>query len=148
MKNRIMAGIAVLGLAAGLTACANPSLDDTEQQEGAASIVESVQKDDKIAEMLPQQYVDAGGFTVSINTDVEPIKFIDSNGEIAGLNPDLLRSAARVLGTEAKFEEGTFDGMVPGLEAKRFDVIASVADFVERQTKIDFGTAAQLGDSL
>ncbi|MHC6229195.1 transporter substrate-binding domain-containing protein [Arthrobacter sp. MMS24-T111] len=55
-----------------------------------------------------------------------------------GPEPQLLRAAAKVLGTEAQFQEGTFDAMVPGLEAKRYDAIASVADFVERQTRIDF----------
>ncbi|MCJ1702096.1 ABC transporter substrate-binding protein [Rathayibacter festucae] len=127
-----------MALLIGLTACANPTTDDGGQQSDAADIVASVEKDDSIAEMLPEKYTEAGGFTVSINTDVEPIKFKDSDGEIAGLNPDLLRAAARVLGTKAQFEEGSFDALVPGLEANRFDVIASVADFVERQGKIDF----------
>ncbi|QOI65810.1 transporter substrate-binding domain-containing protein (plasmid) [Arthrobacter sp. TES] len=101
-------------------------------------ILASVQKDDAIAAMLPDEIRQKGGFTVSINADVAPVKFIDGDGKITGLNPDLLRAAAKVLGTEAQFQEGTFDAMVPGLEAKRYDAIASVADFVERQKKIDF----------
>lgn len=123
----------------GLSGCANPTNEaDAGQQTGSTDIVEAVQQDETIAAMLPEYVTEKGGFTASINADVEPIKFIDSSGEFAGLNPDLLRSAARVLGTEVIFEEGTFDAMVPGLEAKRFDAIASVADFVERQTHIDF----------
>ncbi|WP_223623982.1 ABC transporter substrate-binding protein [Microbacterium sp. EST19A] len=136
MKRMIVSTVGVAALVLGMAACANPEIDGEGQQSDAADIVASVEKNDEIAALLPEQYKD--GFSISINADVEPVKFIDSDGEIAGLNPDLLRAAARVLGTEAKFEEGTFDGLMPGLEAKRFDVIASVADFVERQTHIDF----------
>ncbi|WP_022888141.1 ABC transporter substrate-binding protein [Agromyces italicus] len=136
MNRIIVSTVGVAALVLGLAACANPEIESKGQQTEAADIVASVEKDNEIAALLPEEY--AEGFTISINTDVEPIKFVDSDGNIAGLNPDLLRAAARVLGTEAEFEEGTFDGLMPGLEAKRFDVIASVADFVERQTYIDF----------
>ena len=136
-KVAIFALTAMVGLI-GLSGCANPTDDDGGQQTGSGDIVASVQKDDTIAAMLPKEISDQGGFTASINADVAPIKFIDSDGEITGLNPELLRAAARVLGTEVKFQEGTFDAMVPGLEAKRYDAIASVADFVERQKNIDF----------
>ncbi|MBO0982144.1 ABC transporter substrate-binding protein [Microbacterium sp. SD291] len=136
MKRIIVATVSVAALVLGMAGCANPEIESEGQQTEAADIVASVEKNDEIAALLPEEFAD--GFTISINTDVEPIKFVDSDGNIAGLNPDLLRAAARVLGTEAEFEEGTFDGLMPGLEAKRFDVIASVADFVERQTYIDF----------
>lgn len=122
----------------GISACANPEIEGSSDQGESQSLIASVEKDDKIAAMLPETYRKQGGFTVSINPDVEPIKFIDSDGEISGVNPDLLRAAGRVLDTEVRFQQGTFDGMVPGLEAKRFDAIGSVADFVERQTHIDF----------
>lgn len=136
MKRMIVSTVGIAALVLGMAGCANPEIASEGQQSEAADLVASVEKNDEIAAMLPEEF--QSGFSISINTDVEPIKFIDSDGNIAGLNPDLLRAAARVLGTEAEFEEGTFDGLMPGLEAKRFDVIASVADFVERQTYIDF----------
>lgn len=122
----------------GVSACANPTDSGKAQQQGGADIVASVQQDNDIAATLPDDVKASGRITVSINPDVEPIKFLDANGKISGLNPDLLRAAAKVLGIEAEFHEGTFDSMVPGLEAKRYNVIASVGDFVERQKKIDF----------
>lgn len=149
----ILALSTMVGLLA-VSACANPTVDDGGQQAGSADIVASVQKDDTIAGMLPEETKKNGRIVVSINADVEPVKFIDSDGKISGLNPDLLRAAGKVLGTEIDLQEGTFDGMVPGLEAKRYDAIASIADFVERQTKIDFidylknGTAVMADKSL
>lgn len=138
MKRTLIAASTTLLMLLGVSACANPEIEGGSDQAESQSLVADVQKDDSIAAMLPEKYREQGGFTVSINPDVEPIKFIDSEGEISGVNPDLLRAAGRVLDTEVKFQQGTFDGMVPGLEAKRFDAIGSVADFVERQTHIDF----------
>lgn len=122
-----------------ISACANPGGEGEQAKlEGSKAIVESVQKDESVAKMLPTEMRDRGQFVVSINANIEPVKFIDENGEISGVSPDLLRAAGRVLGVEAVMQEGTFDAMIPGLQAKRFDVIASIADFVERQTYVDF----------
>jgi polar amino acid transport system substrate-binding protein len=149
MKRRL----AVLALASvagilGMSACANPTDNVGAQQSGSTDILAAVQKDDTIAAMLPEEIRQKGGFTISINADVAPVKFVDGDGKITGLNPELLRAAAKVLGTEAEFQEGTFDAMVPGLEAKRYDAIASVADFVERQTRIDFTDYLKNGTAI
>lgn len=138
MKRYITAGIcAAMGLL-GASACANPSDGSDQAVGGNKDLVAEVTKDDAIAAKLPEQIRQKGGFTASINPEVAPIKFVDSNGKIQGLNPDLLRAAAKVLDTQVTFQKGTFDAMVPGLESKRYDVIASMGDFVERQKKIDF----------
>ncbi|MFG1921032.1 ABC transporter substrate-binding protein [Cryptosporangium sp. NPDC048952] len=130
-----------------LSACANPTTG-SQQQAGAADIVGSVKKDEAIAALVPERIKNQGHFTVSINPDVTPIKFVDDEGKIAGLNPDLLRAAGKIMGVEVRFQQGTFDAMVPGLESKRYDAIASIADFVERQTKIDFIDYLQNGTAV
>lgn len=131
-----MAGATSLVL---LGACANPSLTSDDDRDAISQeIVESVSKDDTTAAMLPDAIKNKGSFVVSINANLEPIKYVNSDGVISGLNPDLLRAAGRILGTEAIFQEGPFDGFIPGLQAGRFDAIASIADFVERQTYVDF----------
>ncbi|MCH1881932.1 ABC transporter substrate-binding protein [Agrococcus sp. ARC_14] len=138
MKRKFAGAIAGLALVGLLGGCANPSIDGASGPAAEDDIVAAVQTVEEIAAMVPAEYRERGGFTISINADVEPIKFVDDEGNIAGFNPDLLRAAARVLDLQPEFQEGTFDAMVPGLEAQRFDAIASVADFVERQTHIDF----------
>lgn len=148
MQRLVITALSSVVCLMGISACANPSEDGGTKPTGSADLVASVTKDDAVAAKLPQTIKQKGGFTASINPDVAPIKFIDTDGQIAGLNPDLLRAAAKVLGTEVKFQEGTFDAMVPGLESKRYDVIASVADFVERQKKIDFIDYLQTGTAI
>lgn len=147
MKRSLAVAISTAVVLVGLTACSNPELDDTEQQAGSDDVVTSVEKDDAIAAMLPESY-QGGSFTAAINANVPPVKFVDDAGEINGLNPELLRAAARVMGVEVTFQEATFDSLVPGLESKRFDVIASVGDYVERQTNIDFIDYLQNGTAI
>ncbi|WP_166979223.1 ABC transporter substrate-binding protein [Paramicrobacterium fandaimingii] len=147
MKRSLAIALSAAAVLMGLTACANPELDDTEQQSGSQDVVTTVEKDDEIAAMLPDSYKDEG-FTAAINANIPPVKFVDDSGDITGLNPELLRAAARVLGIDVSFKEVTFDALVPGLESKRYDVIASVGDYVERQAHIDFIDYLQNGTAI
>ncbi len=107
-----------------------------------------VSKDSKIAAMVPGSMRGRGSFTASINPDVAPVKFVDDKGHIAGLVPDLLQDAATTMGLKLDLQQGNFDAMVPGLEAERFDVIASIGDYKERRGKIDFIDYLQSGTAI
>lgn len=149
MKARF--GITLLtaaALAASMTACANPenSGANTKSKDVGKSI--EVSKDKKVASMVPEKFRKRGSFTASINPDVAPVKFTDSDGKIVGLVPDLLNDAAKVMGLKLDLQKGQFDAMVPGLESKRFDVVASIGDFKERQKKIDFIDYLQTGTAI
>lgn len=148
MKRTTTAALTAIVFIVGLSGCSNPedSASGKEQDRDSQAILAEVEKDENIAAMLPEEF--AGGFSAGINADFAPIKFVDADGEIIGVNPDLLRGAAKVLGTEVEFQEGTFDSMVPGLEAKRFDVVASIGDFVERQERIDFIDYMKAGTAI
>lgn len=145
---RIVTAAVTAAVLVGLTACANPTDEAGKPRTASADVIDSVQRDDKVAAMLPKQIQERGSFTVSINTDVAPLKFLDSDGKITGLNPELLRSAARVLGVEVQFQQVSFDALMPGLQAKQADAIGTVSDFVERQKTIDFIDYLASGSAL
>jgi polar amino acid transport system substrate-binding protein len=128
--------VAGASLLAGMAACSNPA-GGASVPANSADASENI-KDDAIAEMVPADIRQKGSFTVSINPDIAPIKFVDTNGQLAGLVPDLLTAAATVMDLDVNLEKGTFDAMIPGIEAKRFEVIGSINDFKERQKTIDF----------
>lgn len=149
MKLRI--GIAFLTaatLAASMAACANPEDAGTNTKSADVGKSVKVTKDSKIAAMVPEKFRKRGSFTASINPDVAPVKFTNSNGKLVGLVPDLLNDAATVMGLKLNLQKGQFDAMVPGLESKRFDVVASIGDFKERQKKIDFIDYLQTGTAI
>jgi polar amino acid transport system substrate-binding protein len=153
MRSTAVAALAVIG-AVALAGCSDPS--DDGRTVGSASgpgaksakIVARVAKDQRIAAMLPPAVAKRGTVTAAINPDVAPVKYIDDSGKITGVSPDLLRAAGRLLGITVSFQKTSFDAQVPGLEAKRFDLIAAAGDFVERQTHVDFIDFLQGGTAI
>lgn len=143
-KHLSMCGLALAAIMS-MSACSNPggggatngasSADSAPKSELAQRTYET---DSEVASMVPEEYQERGSFTVSINPDVPPVKFVNTAGEITGFAPDLLRAAGQVMGLEVDMQKGSFDSMVPGLESKRFDVIGSIGDYEERRTNIDF----------
>lgn len=147
-------GMAVsAGLLLSLAACANPTASgETEGAQGPtdspSADVTELSVNDEVAAMVPEEIRDRGTFTVSINPDIAPIKYVDDEGNLAGLVPELLTHAGEVMDVEVTLEKGTFDGMIPGIEAGRFDVIGSINDFEERQGTIDFIDYLQTGTAI
>lgn len=145
---RGFAFLAGIGLLSTFSACANPTQSGSEvNSNDVGPAVENVASED-IAAMVPEELRDRGSFTVAINPDIAPVKFLDDTGEVAGLNPELLEAAGVLMDLDVEFQNTTFDALVPGLEAERFDVIASIGDFEERQEKIDFINYLTTGSAL
>lgn len=141
---------ATMLLAAGgvlLAGCANP----TDPMTGDPSRFPAqpvVERDEALAATVPASTREAGRIVVAMNSGIPPIKFRDSNGEVAGFNPQLIQAAAALLGLEVEYVEVPFDALIPGLESRRFDVFASAGDFVERRERTDFIDYLNYGAAL
>ena len=90
--------------------------------------------------------------TLDIGSDIAyaPIEFLDeTTNEPAGLDVDIANAMAEVLGVEAVFENGVFDGLLPALASERHDVVMS-AMFVndERKQQVDFVEYFQAGSGF
>jgi polar amino acid transport system substrate-binding protein len=146
----MVAAVTALGtlMVGALSACSNPEQTGTDAKPSAAGKTIEVERDAKIAAMVPAKVRDRGTLTAAISVDVAPIKFVNSDGDIDGLNPQLLRGAAKVLGLKLDLQKGTPDSMLPGLEANRFDILASYGDVKERRAKIDFVDYLTAGTSV
>ena len=69
----------------------------------------------------------------------EPYNLTDSSGKIVGFEPDLVTDLCARMKVECKIIAQDWDGMIPGLNAGKFDVIMdgmSITD--ERKKSIDF----------
>lgn len=68
-----------------------------------------------------------------------PFTFHDKDGKLVGFDVEIGQEIAKRLGVEAKFLEGKWDGLIAGLDAKRYDaVINQVGITPERQKKYNF----------
>lgn len=66
-----------------------------------------------------------GYIRVAINNEA-PFGYIGDDGEVTGSSPELLRAIFTELGVEdVRAESVAWDGLIPGLKAKRFDAVAA-----------------------
>jgi len=80
--------------------------------------------------------------TLQVGSDISyaPIEFYEEGTQNAtGLDVDLANAIGKELGVKVEFQNTGFDGIIPALEAERFDVIMSSMTITEeRQQQIDF----------
>ena len=80
--------------------------------------------------------IEPGKWQMSINPTLPPQQFVDSHGELQGLNVELARDIAKRLCLEPVFLRMDFPSMVPGLRASRFDTINTGLFWTEERSKL------------
>lgn len=95
-----------------LSGCSAPSSDTAETDSDAAS-------------NAPAGLITEGVLTACIDPEYPPLEYYadGSGGEIIGFDADSIRALADYWGVEAKMEVTSFDGLMPGLQAGRCDMI-------------------------
>ncbi|WP_074380752.1 transporter substrate-binding domain-containing protein [Bartonella doshiae] len=82
--------------------------------------------------------------TLKIASDASypPFSYIDSNNELQGFDIDISYALCKKMNVECTIVTQAFEGMIPGLLAKKYDaVVSSLAPTQERLQKIDFTDA-------
>ncbi|MGE0237296.1 MAG: ABC transporter substrate-binding protein [Parvibaculaceae bacterium] len=93
--------------------------------------------------------IENGTITVAATASFPPIVSVDADGTYAGIDADIITAIAKSLGAEVKWVNIKFDGIIPGISARRFDVgMTGITDTVERQKAVDFVNYANVGSGL
>jgi polar amino acid transport system substrate-binding protein len=82
------------------------------------------------------ELVEDGKLTMSINATIPPRQFIDSQGNLQGLHPDLGNEIARRLCLEPEYMNVGFEVQIPGLAAKRWDMVNTGMYYTPERSKI------------
>ena len=91
------------------------------------------------AESSLDQIRAAGVFKVGTEGTYPPFTFHDASGALTGFDVEIAREIARRLGVKAEFLEGKWDGLIAGLDARRYDAVANEVTITEeRKAKYDF----------
>ena len=93
-----------------------------------------------LGDSLPDRIRASGEVKVGSGVGYPPMEFLAADDKtIQGVDVDLGNALGEKLGVKFTFINTTFDGLIPGLQAKRFDIIMSaMSDTIERQEQIDF----------
>lgn len=88
---------------------------------------------------LLEQIKSEGTLEVGLEGTYPPFNYQDKDGNLVGFEVDFARALAEELGVKAAFVPTKWDGMLAGLETKRFDVIINQVTITpERRKKYDF----------
>jgi polar amino acid transport system substrate-binding protein len=154
MKSRLTVLIAAVAFAA-LTVAAGCGGDDNDNGGGggggtltAASF--SVQADPSIAGQVPPDIKSKGTLTVAADATYPPDEFIATDGKtVIGMDADLANALAAVMGLKASVQNVTFDAIIPGLAAGKYDLgMSSFTDTKEREQVVDFVTYLVAGTAI
>ncbi|MFC0407033.1 ABC transporter substrate-binding protein [Roseomonas elaeocarpi] len=91
-----------------------------------------------VAAIAPSHLVEAGKLQLAINPTLPPQQFVDSKGELQGLNVELGNDIAKRLCLQMSFVRMDFPPMIPALQAGRFDGIHTGMFWTEERSKILF----------
>lgn len=132
---RTLAVFGAAALAVTAIACANDEAAEGEKDDSNQNAMV-----EEIHNMLPDDIKDAGVIKVGTEAYYPPYDlFAEDDETIIGLDPDIVHALGDVLGVEMQIENMAFDGLLPALEAGRFDMLTgALGTTEERIEKYDF----------
>jgi polar amino acid transport system substrate-binding protein len=137
---RLFAVVLALALVAGACGKKDKTAAKTPPKTTATTKPAS-QRTTPLGKMLPKAIRKAKHIKVGSDIAYAPIEFYKAGTqEATGLDVDLCNAMALKFGVfKCDFVETNFDGIIPALNAHRFDIIMSaMSDTKERQGQVDF----------
>jgi polar amino acid transport system substrate-binding protein len=145
--------LAVFAIAVLVLAGCGSSSSSSTSTTGAAGVTvtsPAVAVDPTIASQVPAATKSKGLLDVGTEAQYAPNEFVAPDGHtIIGMDVDMVTSLASVMGLKASFHNATFESIIPGIQAGRYDVGASsFTDTKEREKSVDFVTYYKAGISF
>ncbi|MGN1204048.1 MAG: transporter substrate-binding domain-containing protein [Lachnospiraceae bacterium] len=143
MKKKIIAMLTAVMVMGALAGCGDSSSkqESTPAAEPKTESVVSAESTESTEATTETTEATGGKGTLYVGTDAtfQPFEYVE-NDEYTGFDIDLMKALAEEMGyDDVEFVNTDFKGLIPGLTAKKFDVIASgmyITD--ERKESINF----------
>ncbi|QUQ70124.1 ABC transporter substrate-binding protein [Kutzneria sp. CA-103260] len=139
----------VLLLAAGCGATGNGSGDTGSAGGTSSTAVSGPGKNAALAAMVPADVAKDGKLTIGTDTTYAPNEFVDDNNKTVGMDIDLGDAIAQELGLTADFQAASFDGILAGLSAGKFELaMSSFSVNADRLQTVDMVSYFTAGTSM
>lgn len=147
----------ICGVMAGLmllAGCSTPV--DSEVAEGETTnasatdeALTQIEPSPEVQDLLPDEVRESGEITIVGTQGSPPTSYSDENGQPSGLNPDLARAMAQIMGLDPDIPLTTTDALVPGLQSGRYDMaVASLSPSAERLEVLDMVAFTKGGSAI
>ncbi len=153
MRSRLTALVAVVAFAAVTVAAGCGSSNNDSSSSGGGTLTAAsftVQQDPSVASQVPADIKSSGELSVAADATYAPDEFIGSDGKtVIGMDADLAKAIAQLMGLKATVTNQPFDSIIPGLDAGKYDLgMSSFTDTKDREKTVDFVTYATAGESF
>lgn len=149
MLLRLATALALVALTALIAGCGNKDEKSESASTGSTGSTASIAGvfNQEAADKVPKAIQDRGTLVFASDASYAPNEFIDTDGKtIVGTDADLAKAIGKTLGLEVTLKNQTFDSIIPGLAAGKFDVaISSFTDTKEREKTVDMVTYLTAG---
>jgi polar amino acid transport system substrate-binding protein len=137
MRKSVLAMAAPVLAIVALAGCGSSSSTSSNSSTPAST---SGGADASIVAQVPAAIKQKGTLTVASDATYAPLEFVASDGHtVIGMDPDLVDAIGAKMGLKVKFVNATFDTIIPGLAAGKYDLGASsFTDTKEREKTVDF----------
>ena len=151
----VTAAMALAGCGATTSAPGGSASSGSNCTPGAATEAPSpaplnltVQADSASSAQVPATYKAKGTLTIAADASYPPNEFTASDGSIIGMDVDFGKAIAQTLGLKANFVNASFDGILAGIQAGRYDLgMSSFTVTSAREQQVDFVSYFTAGTS-
>jgi polar amino acid transport system substrate-binding protein len=156
-RKRSAAVLSCLALAAlGAAGCGSDDSSDTGTASASTSTPAATSTPAETATTaaatiaVPDDVKSKGTLTGATDASYAPMEFVGDDGStIQGMDPDLAKALGEKLGLTVEVKNATFDAIIPGLAAQKYDLgMSAFTDTKEREATVDFVTYFTAGTSF
>jgi polar amino acid transport system substrate-binding protein len=148
----VLVALVVAALAAGCGGSSKKATSTTTTAAtasiGTGSTATAV--DTKIAAEVPAAIKSKGTLIVAANPHYAPNEFIGTDAKtIEGMDPDLAKALAAVMGLKVKVVSASFSTIIPSVSLGKFNLgMSSITDTRQREKSVDFVTYFKAGTAF
>jgi polar amino acid transport system substrate-binding protein len=140
MKKLLLLTITTIVATSLLAGCSNKTTTTSTSTNNTAveDVLSAVKKNDTLASALPDKTKTAGKITFGVDDAYPPMEYRDEKNALVGFDIDFGNAIGKKLGVKTEWITTAWDGILPSLQASKFDAILSSLSITDKR-KLEIG---------